>query len=247
MPTAATAVVYPNRPTEVTLFPILGSPPRSLFLGVLVAAAVLYIASTDRIMEQHWPTAVVFALLISSVSTQLIAYVWESRLMWPPSTQFQSFAYGDLLCLPILTGCLAYLAGNSQNHSFTGWGTWAWVALGLALLIATGFRFMEASAYYDGAYKSATKLWHDWFVMVVFPFVLIKYAPALWYGGIKQGGTLNLTVTGVALMAFAVWAYLLVGVDGDSNRPKPTNAHFSQDWDTGGLTGSISKGVPVFK
>lgn len=208
------------------MFPIFSSFGQFTFLLTMLVLGGAYIKILPSAMDHgFWPAAL-FALCISAIPMQLVARVLEHRWMLPPSTQFKGFIYGDTFCLPIAVGLLAMLVQRANpDAGFLNWGVWSYIALVIALALATGFRLTEESAYVRPTYESPTKLWHDWFVIFMFSFVLLKYAPALWQAKIGWDGA---AIALAAVAAFGAWSYLAIVVD--SQAPKPTGAHIHYYW-----------------
>lgn len=223
------------------MFPIFSSPGQFIFLTGMIILAGGYIYTTPILMrsDSFWP--LFLALMISIIPMQLIAYTLENRWMLPASAQFKGFIYGDSFLLPLTISMLALLAKQTDTKAgFLQWGTWSYVALAIAFAIAFAFRYMEGSAYWRAAYMSPTKLFHDWFVMFLFSFVLLKYAPALWQSrsgisGIFDGNLGGLPIVLVAVASFAGWTYLAIVVDGRGD--KPAGAHTAYYWHLGDLLG----------
>lgn len=202
-------------------FPIAQNLLQTAFLVMIVLVATIVIANTNRIFDSGPLVAVIVALAISAASMQFWAAVLEQRLMLPPSDQYLSFFWGDLIFLPFIALTIALKLQDLPEGSYWWRGTaWTLVSLGLALAFAAAFRWHDMNAYPASQYGSPTKLWHDWFVYVTFSFILLSNVPALFVGRWRP----ELTLTAIACIT--VW--LALGIyDGSHKKPR---AHVNYDW-----------------
>lgn len=187
-------------------------------LGVLVIVAFAFIY---RVYKYGPILSFVAALAISWIPMQLIARTLERRWLWPPSSQFTSFYWGDSVFLPSVIAMIALVFQRLPEgyYWFRGWA-WLLVCAFISLIGGLIFHSMD-SDYSQAQLNSPTKLLHDFLAVPVFTYYLLSGAPALLYAR-------NLDVI-ISLSAVTVFVAFLYLVRTDDPGRKDT-AHINYDW-----------------
>lgn len=192
-------------------------------LAVLLCVFLMYAARSA--FEMRFVPAVAVGICLSWIPMQIMAIWWEHRWLWPPSTQYASFFWGDLVWLPLCLGALAVLTKKApldglQNHF--GWQLFAFI---VAVAAGFGLHHFDAANYSASALNSPTKLWHDCVSTVVWVFALVSQAPVLYYGWLMR----RWRPIALAILSLAAFFYLVVAYD--PTHPG-TDAHRDYNWST---------------
>ena len=182
---------------------------------------------------------IVASLMISLGSMNIVAWLLEGGLMLPVKDQYYAFVFGDSFCLPTIIAAL-YLMRQHQHGTTladNGWWKFTWMAIGIIsgliwqLVLEPNNKTATGKYFYsDGQLHSPTHLWHSYFVIPVFIFLLGSQLPLLFtsqWGLLGPTSSLLASVP-VLMIALATIAFFLI-VRYDGKHPKP-NANMSKDW-----------------
>lgn len=198
-----------------------GRKNQVFFMTALLVVVLLAFTLVHRAYEYGPIRSFVMALTISWVPMQLIARTLERRWLWPPSSQFTSFFWGDSVLLPGIVVMIAMMFQRlpEGNYWFQN-RTWLLVCALIGLIGGLVFHSMD-SDYSQAQLNSPAKLFHDLVAVPVFTYYLLSGAPALLYAR-------NLDVI-ISLSAVAVFIAFLYLVRTDDPSRKDT-AHIDYDW-----------------
>lgn len=194
------------------------------FMITLVVILIVAFSLVHRAYEHGPIAAFAVALVISWVPMQLIARVMEQRWLWPPSSQFRSFFWGDLLFLPGTAAFIAFAYQQlpDENYWFQD-RTWLLVFAAVGIVAGVVFHRIEEDSYTQARFNSPTKLYHDFVALPVFIYFLLSGAFALYYDYTENG---RATITLAALLLFGIWVFFVVTDD----QKRGSTAHINYDW-----------------
>ncbi len=197
------------------------APQETIFLGIIAVCIALSFAFLTLVYRHGVIVTGIAALGISWLSMQLFAGIWEERTLWPPSSQFAGFFWGDLIGLPGIAIALCLMRQHHDGDTLADHLWWRAIWLAVGLIVGLGFHAMEAGGtfYSTSQLHSPTKLWHDLFVIPMFVYFFVTQLPLL-----KSASVATVAILAVS---FAFWAGLTFIYDGQHMK---STAHVNYDW-----------------
>lgn len=192
------------------------------FMAILAIAMVTKLLLIHRAYAHGPLVAFVAALSVSWLPMQLIARAMEQRWLWPPSSQYSSFFWGDLLLLPGSATAIAVAYQRMPDENYLSDNP-VFLPLCAVIGIVAGlvFRQIERKKYTPSQWNSPTKLYHDFVAVPVFFYYLLSGAPALFEGTVPG----SIATILAAAIPFAVWLNIIATEESSGKE-----AHIGYNW-----------------